>query len=132
MALVYHVRPACAYKEVLGVVGHSYNLMGNNLPYGNNKVIGGIHDKAVHLYVYAVLPETFGNLFKITSGNLPQGHNILSPVVSYETVMGNVSVHVIYLAVRHGHMGAQSLQKVRSHTHVLKVVVDAVCNVTGI
>ncbi len=83
--------------------------MRNDLPQGNDQIIGRIHQTFVYLNINGIIDESVGNLPDERTGHLPQSHHISTPVMYQESLPGNVGPeHFGDFLIGHGHMGAQS------------------------
>ncbi len=56
---VDHAGPASAHKDILGVVGHAYHLMGHHLADGQNQVVCRVHQMAVDLHRNRLIHQAF-------------------------------------------------------------------------
>ena len=65
MALVDEIGTSNTHEDVLGVIGHPYHLMGNNLPDGKDKVERGVQEHPVHLDLHAIVEFSFGDFLDI-------------------------------------------------------------------
>ncbi len=111
MRFVDDLLPAAAHYDVLGVVGHAHNFMGNHLADGDNQIIGAFQDLSVDLHGDGKIQQSLGNLLHKGSRYHPDFGHIAPPSVVDVGVQGNLRPEdTPFLTMVHGRMGSQGRQ----------------------
>ena len=118
MGGVDHRRAAAADEDVLAHIGHTHNLVRNDLANRQNQVIGRIQQKFVHFHIDAGGHKALGNLGNKFAGNFANLHHIVTPVVHDHSVKGNLTKESLPLLLGHRHMGTQG----RHNIHLASVL----------
>ena len=81
VGFVDHLASAHTYEDVLAVIGHAHNLVGNHLSDGENQVISSVDELFIdlHLNVRGIQPS--GNFLDDFLRHFSDGNGVCLPVV---------------------------------------------------
>ncbi len=107
MGFVDHIGAAHANHDILGVVGHAHDFVGDDLADGENQVIV-VPEDIVCLDLDFVIHLAIGEFRNHLGGDFAQGTDAIAPVVDLECALGNAGAeHHFQLRIGHGLVGAQ-------------------------
>ena len=96
-----------ADEDVLVVVGHADDLVGNDLADGEDEVVAAVAEELVDLCGPGVVDLSFGDLVEEGARNLAQGDDIVAPVVDAEEISRRLAVHGRDLGIGHALVGSE-------------------------